>query len=80
MDGTRRCLRRLTTTGAAASALPTLRSGRVFVALFRMTPAARDMPIGLKHIEREPMRDIILWLAGVPIFIIVLLHLTGFLR
>jgi len=25
-------------------------------------------------------RDIILWLAGVPIFVIILLHLTGFLH
>jgi len=26
------------------------------------------------------MRDIILWLAGVPIFVIILLHLFGFLH
>jgi len=25
-------------------------------------------------------RDIILWLAGVPIFVIILLHLVGFLH
>jgi len=26
------------------------------------------------------LRDIILWLAGVPIFVIILLHLFGFLH
>jgi MarR family transcriptional regulator, temperature-dependent positive regulator of motility len=25
-------------------------------------------------------RDLLLWLAGVPIFVIILLHLVGFLR
>jgi hypothetical protein len=26
------------------------------------------------------LRDVILWLAGVPIFVIILLHLFGFLN
>jgi hypothetical protein len=31
-------------------------------------------------VEVYMFRDIILWLAGVPIFVIILLHLTGFLH
>jgi hypothetical protein len=30
--------------------------------------------------ETAMLRDIILWLAGVPIFVIILLHLFGFLH
>jgi hypothetical protein len=29
---------------------------------------------------RKMLRDIILWLAGVPIVVIILLHLTGILH
>jgi hypothetical protein len=30
--------------------------------------------------EQNVLRDIILWLAGVPIFVIILLHLIGALH
>ncbi len=36
------------------------------------------MDIYLKE-EADMLRDVILWLAGVPIAVIVLLHLFGFL-
>jgi len=41
-------------------------------------PWARAMDIYLEE-EADMLRDVILWLAGVPIVVIVLLHLFGFL-
>ena len=38
----------------------------------------QDSPIGQNREENE-MRDLILWFAGVPLVVIVGLHLVGFL-
>jgi hypothetical protein len=54
----------LVTPGGTATAVPLRRS-----------------PAHLPSIKEQPMfRDIILWLAGVPIFVIILLHLFGLLH
>lgn len=41
---------------------------------------ARRFDRNLNTRSRTMFRDIILWLAGVPIIVIVLLHLTGLLH
>ena len=56
-------------------------ANRLFQTIRIGEPSRRNIVLtSMSRTQEDSMRDIILWIAGVPLVVIVGLHLTGFLH